>query len=149
MAAQSCTLLDWHECWERPEFLGGRNPSVWHWSFDGEYIFRKFRFRREDIMTITINIAEGYCDQQSDRFLKSTPLLQVLLIRKYFASGDSFQDVCLELIGWFRTALFRVLRLSLTFCGLGFRFSTIIQEVKIARKKSKSRKISVQQTIDG
>ena len=43
---------------------------------------------------------EVYCDQQSDRFLKLTPLLQVSLVtRRYFASNASFRDVCGELIG--------------------------------------------------
>ena len=29
-------------------------------TFDDEYIFRKFRFRREDIVTVNVNIADGY-----------------------------------------------------------------------------------------
>ena len=42
---------------------------------------------------------ESYCVQRSDQFLKLTQLLQVLVTRRYFAGGGSFQDVCGELIG--------------------------------------------------
>ena len=53
--------------------------------------FLKFRFRWEDTVTIID------C-QQSDRFLKLTPLVQVSCT-KVFSSGGSFQDVCGELLG--------------------------------------------------
>ena len=46
---------------------------------------------------------EGYCEQRSDRFLKLTPVLQVLVTRRHLASGGSFQDVCGELIGVVQT----------------------------------------------
>ena len=101
---------------------------------------------------------EGHSDQQSDRFLKLTPLLQVSLVKRYvcgeligvgqdrpvqslpficranlvasqssytrvLASSGVVSKMCVaSWSGWFRTALFRALRLSvrLTFCGTRF-----------------------------
>ena len=151
---------------------------------------------------------EGHCNQRLDRFLKLTPLFQVglvtrssspvVLVSKTYVASSS---------GWFKTDLFRGLRLSLTFngerfatpqkltfkviipytslCGvchslvvgsehatrsnatssdktltlfsekIAFRIllsvwiSTIIPEMKIAEKKSKSTKLLMQQTTDG
>ena len=48
---------------------------------------------------VTNNIERAICDQQSDWILRLTPPLQVLVIRRYFTSGASFQDVLGELIG--------------------------------------------------
>ena len=42
---------------------------------------------------VTDNIERAICDQQSDWILRLTPPLQVLVIRRYFTSGASFQDV--------------------------------------------------------
>ena len=68
---------------------------------------------------------EGYCNQQSDWFLKSTPLLQVSLVtwRSSPVVVGLVSKMCVaSLSGWFRTALFRALRLSLRliFCGKHF-----------------------------
>ena len=90
----------------------------------------------------------GHCDQQSDRFLKLTPLLDVSSDTKVFASGGSFQDVCGELIGVGQNRPFRDLLNSNLLWRAFWEFS-IIQEMKIAEKISKSTKLSMQQTTDG
>ena len=66
-------------------------------------IRRKVHFQQTQIQTtrrrdLKRQNREGYCDQQLNRFLKLTPLLQVLVTRRYFASCSS-QDVCSELTG--------------------------------------------------
>ncbi|XP_041349233.1 putative nuclease HARBI1 [Gigantopelta aegis] len=64
--------------------------------FDDDVIFAKFRFRRQEILAITDDISVDIL--LSKRMGSLTPLLQVLITLRYFASG-SFQDVCGELIG--------------------------------------------------
>ena len=64
-------------------------------TFDGEYIFRKFKLRREDIVIITI-----YTERVipiSSRI--DTTVASQSSYMKVFASSGSFQDVCGELIG--------------------------------------------------
>ena len=67
-------------------------------TFDDEYIFRKFRFRREDIVIIS---------DYTERALRSAivPVSEIDITvaslstyTKVLASGNSFQDVCGELI---------------------------------------------------
>ena len=65
-------------------------------AWDDDKLFRKFRFRRQDIISITDDI-EGDIDI-AHRTGSLSPLLQVLVTLRYYASG-SFQDVCGELIG--------------------------------------------------
>ena len=65
-------------------------------AFDDEKLFRKFRFRRHDIIGITDDIERDI--NIANRSGSLTPLLQVLVTLRYYASG-SFQDVCGELIG--------------------------------------------------
>ena len=65
-------------------------------AWDDDKQFSKFRFRRQDILSITDDI-EGDADI-AHRTGSLSPLLQVLVTLRYYASG-SFQDVCGELIG--------------------------------------------------
>ena len=65
-------------------------------AFNDEKLFRKFRFRRQDIIAITDDI-ERYINI-ANRSGSLSPLLQVLATLRYHASG-SFLDVCGELIG--------------------------------------------------
>ena len=51
---------------------------------------------------------KGHCDQQSYRFLKLTPLLQVSLVTRRFSPVVVVIKMCVaSWSGWFRTALFR------------------------------------------
>ena len=65
-----------------------------------------------------------------------------------FASGGSFQDVCGELIGIGQNRPVQRPPFSNLLWG-AFRVSLIIQEMKIADKKSKLAKLAVQQTTYG
>ena len=65
-------------------------------AFDDEKLFRKFRFRLHDIIGITDDIERDI--NIANRSGSLTPLLQVLVTLRYYASS-SFQDVCGELIG--------------------------------------------------
>ena len=68
---------------------------------------------------------KGNCDQQSDRFLKLTPLLQVSPVTRRSSPVVVVCKMCVaSWSGWFRTALFRVLRLSLRLTFYGQRFAT-------------------------
>ena len=67
---------------------------------------------------------------------------------KVFASGGSFQDVCGELIGVGQNRPVQRLPFSLIFFWGAFRMSLIIKDMKIAEKKSKLTKHSIQQTTD-
>lgn len=64
--------------------------------FDDVELFRKFRFRRMDIIAITDSIQDELAHPNRRGAL--TPLLQVLVALRFYASG-TFQDVCGELIG--------------------------------------------------
>ena len=64
-------------------------------AWDDDQLFRKFRFRRQDIKAITGDI-EGDIDI-AHRAGSLSPLLQVLVTLRYHAGG-SFQNVCGELI---------------------------------------------------
>ena len=64
-------------------------------AFDDKKLFRKFRFRRHDIITITDDIERDINIANRSGSLSS--LLQVLVTLRYYASS-SFQDVCGELI---------------------------------------------------
>ena len=90
---------------------------------------------------------EGHCDQQSNRFLKLTSLLQVSLVTRR-SSPVVVSKMCVaSWLGWIRTALSETSFIFNRLLG-AFRMSLIIQEMKIAEKK-KINKTSVQQTIDG
>ena len=65
-------------------------------AFNDEKLFRKFRFRRQDIIAITDDIERDI--NIASRSGSLSPLLQVLVTLRYYASG-SFLDVCGELIG--------------------------------------------------
>ena len=52
MAAQSCICSTDANAEKEVNFLG-TEPSRLILTFDGKFIFRKFRFRREEIVTIT------------------------------------------------------------------------------------------------
>ena len=65
-------------------------------AFDDGKLFRKFRFRRHDIIAIADDIERDI--NIANRSGSLTPLLQVPVTLRYYASA-SFQDVCGELIG--------------------------------------------------
>ena len=65
-------------------------------AFNDEKLFRKFRFRRQDIIAITDDIERDI--NIASRSGSLSPLLQVLVTLRYYASG-SFLDVCGELLG--------------------------------------------------
>ena len=67
---------------------------------------------------------------------------------KVFSKGGSLQDVYGELIGVGQNRPSETSFISNLLWG-AFRMSLITQEMKIAKKKSKSTKLSVQQTTDG
>ena len=90
----------------------------------------------------------GHCDQRSYRFLKLTPLSHVSLVtRRSSPVVVTFKMCMASWSGWVRTALSEFSFISNLLCG-AFRRSLIIQEMKIAEKKSKSTKLSVQQTTE-
>lgn len=64
--------------------------------FDDVELYRKFRFRRQDIIDITDEICNDI--KLVNRHGTLPPLLQVMTALRFYASG-SFQDVCGELIG--------------------------------------------------
>ncbi|XP_025111928.1 putative nuclease HARBI1 [Pomacea canaliculata] len=64
--------------------------------FDDMELYRKFCFRRAHILALTDEVADDIAVTNRQGAL--TPLLQVLVTLRYFASS-SFQDVCGELIG--------------------------------------------------
>ena len=65
------------------------------------------------------------CDQQSDRFLKLTPSLQDSLVTRGSWPVVVVSKVCVaSWSGWFRTALFRAFRLSVTLTCCGKWFDT-------------------------
>ena len=64
--------------------------------FDDVELYKKFRFRREDIITITAEIADDI--EHVNRQGSLPTLLQVLTALRFYATG-SFQDVCGEMIG--------------------------------------------------
>ena len=145
---QSDHTFDWGKCWEETDFFLDRtHPFVTDircWINFWEIQSQTRRHRDHNYQHW-----EGYCEQQSNRFLKLIPLLQVLVARRYFANSGSFRDVCGELIGVVQD---RPVQgppfISNRLWGTS-RISIIIQEKKIAEKKSKSMKSSVQQTTDG
>lgn len=73
--------------------------------FDDVEIVRKFRFRRREILDLT-NLIERDITM-TNRKGTLTPLLQVLVTLRYYASS-SFQDVCGELIGIDQSTVSRV-----------------------------------------
>ena len=109
-------VLDWRECWERTEF-SGTEPIRLILTFDIEYIFKKLRFRREDIVTITVNTERAVAISSRTGSLNwhhcckfqlhecSSP---VMIVSKMCVVSWS---------GWFRAVLFRTLRLPLSSCG--------------------------------
>ena len=64
--------------------------------FDDVELYKKFRFRREDIITIIAEIADDI--EHVNRQGSLPTLLQVLTALRFYATG-SFQDVCGEMIG--------------------------------------------------
>ena len=64
--------------------------------FDDLELFRKFRFRRADILQMTDELKDQL--EHPNRKGALPPVLQVLLTLRFYASG-SFQDICAELIG--------------------------------------------------
>ena len=127
-------FFDWRECWEGTEFLGTESIRL-ILTFDGEYIFSKFRFRQEKIVTI------AEYTERAIEISSRTGCWNWHHCCMVFAGGGSFQDVCGELIGMGQN------RPNLLWGA--FRISLIIQEMKIAEKKSESTKFSVQQTTEG
>eukprot|EP00745_Piridium_sociabile_P040213 TRINITY_DN76783_c0_g1_i1.p1 TRINITY_DN76783_c0_g1~~TRINITY_DN76783_c0_g1_i1.p1 ORF type:complete len:157 (+),score=10.77 TRINITY_DN76783_c0_g1_i1:254-724(+) len=73
--------------------------------FDDVELVRKFRFRRREILDLT-NLIE-HDITLTNRKGTLTPLLQVLVTLRYYASS-SFQDVCGELIGIDQSTVSRV-----------------------------------------
>lgn len=65
--------------------------------FDDIEVYRKFRFRREDIIELTDELTNdiAYGLQRKGAL---TPVLQVLLSLRFYATG-TFQDVVAEMIG--------------------------------------------------
>ena len=93
---------------------------------------------------------KGYCDQQSDRFLKLSPLLQVPVTRRHFVSSGSFQDVRGELIEEVQNCHVQSPPCISHRLWGAFRICMIIQEMKIAEKsQNQHTQKSVQQTTDG
>ena len=91
----------------------------------------------------------GHCDQQSYWFLKLTPLLHIsLVIQRSSPVVVVLKMSVASWLGWVRTASSDTSFISYLLWG-AFRMSLITQEMKIAKKKSKSTKLSVQQTTDG
>ena len=64
--------------------------------FDDSELFRKFTFRRANILQMTDKLKDQL--EHSNRKGALHPVLQVLLALRFYASG-SFQDICAELIG--------------------------------------------------
>ncbi|KAK7095809.1 hypothetical protein V1264_005174 [Littorina saxatilis] len=64
--------------------------------YDDVDLYRKFRFRRQDIMDLTDEVADDVL--LTSRRGARLPSLQVCLALRFFACG-TFQDVCAELIG--------------------------------------------------
>ena len=90
----------------------------------------------------------GHCDQQSYRFLKLTPLLHVSLVtRRSSPVVVVFKRCVASWSGWVRTALSEIFFISYSLLR-PFRRSFIMQEMKIAEKRSKSTKLSIQHTTD-
>ena len=105
MAAQSCTFsteeIGPNE--KEPNF-SRQNPFVWYW----HSIMNQFSGVSDSTKRHTHHNRlhwEVHCEQQSGRFLKLTPLLQVLVTRRYFASEGNFQYVYGELVGMVKNRL--------------------------------------------
>ena len=91
----------------------------------------------------------GHCGQQSHRFLKWAPLLHVSLVTQRSSPVVVIYKMCVaSWSGWVRTALFRDRHYLYPSVG-SIRMSLIIQDMKMLEEKSKSTKLSVQQTTDG
>ena len=63
---------------------------------DDSELFRKFTFRRVNILQMTDKLKDQL--EHSNRKGGLPPVLQVLLALRFYTSG-SFQDICAELIG--------------------------------------------------
>lgn len=79
---------------DRRIFRDHQNPLE---VFDDDQVYRKFRFRREDILHIT-NEIEHHIDFPLPRKGSLTPLLKVLLTLRFYATGTFYNPVG-EMIG--------------------------------------------------
>ena len=117
-------IFDWSECWDGTEFLW-TEPTRLILTFDNKYIFRKFRFKREDIVTITdcrkgpLWSAIGPISE-----IDTTVASQYIVTRRSLPVVVVFKMCVASWSGWFGTALFSALRRPLIFCYERFRYTT-------------------------
>ena len=144
MSAQSCRCSTDQNA-EKELNFGGQNPSVWYWhsmvnKFSGNSDSdHKTLWPHLTTLREPLQLAIGMVPEIDTTVVSQSSYMKV------FTSGGSFQYICVvSWSGWFRTTLFRPPFISNLLWG-AFRIAMIIQEMKIAEKKSKSTKISVQQ----
>ena len=117
-------LFDWRECWEGSEFFRDRNhlfDTDIRWWIN----FQEIQIQMRRHCEYNRLHWEGYCDQQSYRFLKLTPLLHVSLVTRRSSLVVVVFKMCVaSWSGWVRTALFRALRLSRRVTFWGKRLAT-------------------------
>ena len=95
-----------------------------------------------------VNIDSAIAISNRTGFRKLTPLLQVLVTRKYFASGCSFPHVYGKLIGVVQDRLVYSPAFNSNLLWGEIRIFMIIQKMKVAENNLKSTKLSVQQMTD-
>ena len=103
--------------------------DIWWWIF-----FQEIQIQTRRLCDRNRLHWEGHCHQQS-RFLTLTPLLQTSLLTQRPLPVVVVSKMCVASWSvWFTTALFGVLRLSLTFFGECFGFPWLSKKWKSRRK---------------
>ena len=145
----SCSVLylfDWCECWEEIDFLGTDRTHPFDTDIRWWINFQEVQIQMRRNCDHNWIHWMGHCNQQSQRFLKLTPLLHVSLVTWRSSPVEVVFKICVvSWSGWVRTALLRD-----SFISTAGSVSDVLDYPRNENCGEKvSTKLSVQQTTDG